>query len=142
MRLAVLVSGSGTLLEAMLAADLPVALVVADRPCRGLDLLDRSQGHSVLLERHEWTPAFDREAYARELVATLRAHDIDLVAMAGFGTVLGSAAFEAFPGRIVNTHPALLPAFPGWHAVDDALLLRPRRRDAHRSRRHPAGWFC
>ena len=46
---------------------------------------------------------------------------IDVVVMAGFGTVLGQAIHTAFPGRILNTHPALLPAFPGWHAVADAL---------------------
>jgi phosphoribosylglycinamide formyltransferase-1 len=53
----------------------------------------------------------------------LRGWDVDLVAMAGFGTILGRGMFEAFPERIVNTHPALLPAFPGWHAVDDALAF-------------------
>jgi phosphoribosylglycinamide formyltransferase-1 len=41
--------------------------------------------------------------------------------MAGWGTILGPAAFAAFPGRILNTHPALLPSFPGWHGVRDAL---------------------
>ena len=51
----------------------------------------------------------------------LKAHGVDLVAMAGFGTVLTGPVFDAFPGRILNTHPALLPAFPGWHAVEDAL---------------------
>jgi phosphoribosylglycinamide formyltransferase-1 len=64
---------------------------------------------------------FDRDAYTKELVQTLQGHDIDLVAMAGFGTVLGAAAFDAFPGRVLNTHPALLPSFVGWHAVRDAL---------------------
>jgi phosphoribosylglycinamide formyltransferase-1 len=46
---------------------------------------------------------------------------IDLVAMAGFGTVLGQPVHDAYPDRILNTHPSLLPAFPGWHAVRDAL---------------------
>ena len=46
---------------------------------------------------------------------------VDLVAMAGFGTVLDAPVHEAFPERILNTHPALLPQFPGWHAVEDAL---------------------
>jgi phosphoribosylglycinamide formyltransferase-1 len=55
------------------------------------------------------------------VAATLVAHQVDLVAMAGFGTVLTQAVHTAFPGRILNTHPALLPAFPGWHAVRDAL---------------------
>ncbi len=55
------------------------------------------------------------------MTATLVAHQVDLVAMAGFGTVLTQAVHDAFPGRILNTHPALLPAFPGWHGVRDAL---------------------
>jgi phosphoribosylglycinamide formyltransferase-1 len=46
---------------------------------------------------------------------------VDVVVMAGFGTVLDQPVHEAFPGRILNTHPALLPAFPGWHAVEEAL---------------------
>ncbi len=120
-RLAVLVSGSGTLLESMLAAALPVALVVADRPCRGTDLGTQANIPSVLHERSSFGEDFDRDRYATELVAILRAHEIDLVAMAGFGTVLGEPIFAAMPGRIINTHPALLPSFPGWHAVRDAL---------------------
>ncbi len=55
------------------------------------------------------------------MAATLVAHQIDLVAMAGFGTLLTEPVHSAFPGRILNTHPSLLPAFPGWHAVRDAL---------------------
>lgn len=104
----------------MLVAQLPVELVVADRKCRGLELAaDRKP--SVLVERTDWGPGFDRDRYSAELVDVLDVHDADLVAMAGFGTVLGAPAFEAYGGRIVNTHPALLPAFPGWHAVREAL---------------------
>ena len=64
---------------------------------------------------------FDRDRYTRRLTDVLVEHGIDLVAMAGFGTVLAQAVHDAFPGRILNTHPALLPAFKGWHAVQDAL---------------------
>ena len=60
MRLAVLVSGSGTLLEAMLGADLPVALVVADRSCRGLELAPDGVP-AVLLDRTDWSEGFDRD---------------------------------------------------------------------------------
>ena len=56
-----------------------------------------------------------------ELVGLLTGWDVELVAMAGFGTILGKAMFDAFPGHILNTHPALLPSFPGWHGVEDAL---------------------
>lgn len=105
----------------MIGANLPIELVVADRRCRGLELLDPAQGPSVLLERLDWSSSFDRDRYAEELLEVLQGHRIDLVAMAGFGTVLGTPIFEAMAGRIVNTHPALLPAFPGWHAVRAAM---------------------
>ena len=55
------------------------------------------------------------------MASVLVAHQVDLVAMAGFGTVMTDAVHQAFPGRILNTHPSLLPAFPGWHGVRDAL---------------------
>jgi len=66
-------------------------------------------------------PDFDRDAFTASVAATLVAHQLDLIAMAGFGTVLSQSIHDAFPDRILNTHPALLPAFPGWHGVRDAL---------------------
>ncbi len=121
MRLAVLISGSGTLLEAMFRANLPIALVASDRPCRGLSMSKEHGVPSALVERSDFGSGFDREGYAQDMVRALMDHEIDLVAMAGFGTVLAPAIFEALPGRVVNTHPSLLPSFPGWHAVRDAL---------------------
>ncbi len=121
LRLAVLASGSGTLLEALLAAGLPVCAVVADRPCRALEVAERAGVPAELVARKSFGPGFDRGSYTAEVVGALRRHRADVVAMAGFGTVLTSAMFEAFRGRILNTHPALLPAFKGWHAVRDAL---------------------
>ena len=76
-----------------------------------------------LLQRSDFGDSFDRDAYAVELASVLVENEIDVVAMAGFGTILGGPIFEAMPGRILNTHPALLPAFPGWHAVSDALAF-------------------
>lgn len=119
-RVAVLASGSGTLLEAILAAGIDVDLVVADRPCRALQVAEDAGVPAVLVERTEWGKAFDRDAYTDRVVATLGDHDIDLVVMAGFGTVMPKAP-AAFADRMLNTHPALLPAFKGWHAVRDAL---------------------
>lgn len=120
MRVAVLASGSGTLLDAILAAGVEVDLVVADRPCRALQIAEDAGVPAVLVERTSFGKSFDRDAYTDQVIATLREHDIDLVAMAGFGTVMPKAP-AAFPDRILNTHPALLPAFKGWHAVRDAL---------------------
>ncbi len=121
MRVAVLASGSGTLLDAILDADLPVEVVLVDRACRAMEVADRHGVHCVLVERTDFSPSFDREAYSRSVVDALAPFDVDLLVMAGYGTILGHAVHEAFPGRILNTHPALLPAFKGWHAVRDAL---------------------
>ena len=121
MRLAVLASGSGTLLEAILGTDLPVELVVVDRPCRAIEVAE-AHGVPVLhQERTDFSPAFDRDAYTADLVAALAPYRPDLLVMAGFGTILGAPAHDAYPHRILNTHPALLPSFKGWHAVRDAL---------------------
>ena len=121
MRLAVLASGSGTLLDAILDAGLPVVTSIVDRPCRAQEVAASHGVECVLIERPEYGPTFDRDGYTKQIVAALEARDVDLVVMAGFGTVLGQPAFDAFPGRILNTHPALLPAFKGWHAVRAAL---------------------
>jgi phosphoribosylglycinamide formyltransferase-1 len=118
---AVLVSGAGTILDAMIDAGVPVALVAADRPCRGLERAAAAGIATELVERTEWGAAFDRDAYSSRLAAVLERHDIELVAMAGFGTVLTQPMQDAFAGRLLNTHPALLPSFKGWHAVRDAL---------------------
>ena len=123
----VLASGTGTILDAILAAGLPVRLVVVDRPCPALDVARRGSVPALLVDRSDFGgfgPAFDREAFTRAVTDTLRDGGTDVVVMAGFGTVLGQAVHDAYPGRILNTHPALLPAFPGWHAVADALAAR------------------
>jgi len=120
----VLASGSGTILEAILSSDLPVRLVAADRPCRALDVAVGASIPTVLVDRADFGgfgPGFDRDGYTQAVSDALVTADIDVVVMAGFGTVLAQPVHDAFPGRILNTHPALLPAFPGWHAVRDAL---------------------
>lgn len=120
-RLAVLASGSGTILEAILGAALPVAVVVADRQCRALGVAAGAGVPAELVLRESFGPGFDRGLYTARVVDALRTYNVDAVAMAGFGTVLGRQFVEAFPGRVLNTHPALLPQFKGWHAVRDAL---------------------
>jgi phosphoribosylglycinamide formyltransferase-1 len=120
-RVAVLVSGTGSILQAMLDVGIPVALVASDRPCAGLDRAEAAGIATELVERTAWDAAFDRDAYSAQLAQVLGRHAIDLVAMAGFGTVLTQPMHDAYGGRLVNTHPALLPSFKGWHAVRDAL---------------------
>ncbi|MGF1646314.1 MAG: phosphoribosylglycinamide formyltransferase [Kineosporiaceae bacterium] len=125
MRLAVLASGGGTVADAVLTAahrgDLPVEVVAVVTDRREAGVLDVAARHDVPAlcvaprdhaERADWDVA---------LAATLRAVRPDWVASLGFMRLLGAEVLTAFPDRIVNTHPALLPAFPGAHAVRDAL---------------------
>ena len=121
MSLAVLVSGTGSILDAMVAAGLPVALVVSDRPCPAIALAANHDVEAVVVHRDSFGGDFDRDAYTVRLTELLVDRGVSLVAMAGFGTILGQPVYDRFAGQILNTHPALLPAFPGWHAVRDAL---------------------
>lgn len=102
----------------------PITLVAADRPCRGLDVAAHAGLATALVDRAAYggfTKGFDRERYCVDLVAALRAYEIDVVAMAGFGTIVTAAFHDHFAGRVLNTHPSLLPDFKGWHAVSQAL---------------------
>jgi len=120
MRVGVLVSGSGTNLQALIDEELPIAVVVSDRPgVQALDRANRADIATEVVDRGAFLP--DREAFTDAVVDALRRHEVDLVAMAGFMTILAKGAFDAFPGRIVNTHPSLLPAFRGAHAVEEAI---------------------
>jgi phosphoribosylglycinamide formyltransferase-1 len=121
MRVGVLASGSGTILQAMIDRKLPIVVVVADRSCTALDIAQRAGIATEFVERTDFTPSFDRVAYTHRVVDALERHQVELVAMAGFGTILEKPVHDAFGDRIVNTHPALLPAFRGWHAVRDTL---------------------
>ena len=121
MSLAVLVSGTGSILDAMVAAGLPVALVVSDRPCPAIALAADHDIEAVVVRRNSFGSDFDRDAYTVRLTELLVDRGVSVVAMAGFGTILGQPVYDRFAGQILNTHPALLPAFPGWHAVRDAL---------------------
>jgi phosphoribosylglycinamide formyltransferase-1 len=105
----------------MVAAGLPVALVVSDRPCPAIGLAADHDIEAVVVRRDSFGDGFDRDAYTVRLTDLLVDRGVSLVAMAGFGTILGQPVYDRFAGQILNTHPALLPAFPGWHAVRDAL---------------------
>jgi phosphoribosylglycinamide formyltransferase 1 len=123
-RLGVLASGQGTLLDAMVEAGLEISVVVADRECRALEVAGAAGIPLELVRRESFGPDFDRGGYTRRLVDVLARYRIDVIAMAGFGTIMTPEMFAAFPGRVLNTHPALLPAFRGWHPVRDALAAR------------------
>lgn len=121
-RIAVLASGTGTNLQALL--DDPqvgpcVVLVVADKP--GVGALDRARARglkSVVLQPAHYP---SREAFDRALTTLLEEEAVEYVMLAGFMRILGAHTVRAFRDRILNVHPSLLPAFPGANAVRDAL---------------------
>ncbi|ATQ31135.1 phosphoribosylglycinamide formyltransferase [Rhodococcus ruber Chol-4] len=123
-RVVVLASGTGSLLRSLIDAThtdgYPARIVAV-----GVDRECAAEGHAeaagiphvrVALREHP-----DRAAWDRALTDAVAAHEPDLVVSAGFMKILGPVFLDRFGGRIVNTHPALLPAFPGAHAVPDAL---------------------
>ena len=126
-RVVVLVSGSGTLLQAVLdAADLPARVVAVGADRTGVAGLERAEraGVPTFVTRLKDHP--DRTAWDRALTKAVTAYEPDLVVSAGFMKILGPEFLAAFGGRVINTHPALLPAFPGSHAVADALAYGVR----------------
>lgn len=121
-RVAVLASGEGTNLQALL--DDPVVrpslvLVVSDRV--GSGALDRATEAGIEGVHLDPASRSSREEYDRALLDLLRASRIDLVCLAGFMRILSEPVVAAFEGAMLNVHPSLLPAFPGAHAVSDAL---------------------
>ncbi|HEX8496583.1 MAG TPA: phosphoribosylglycinamide formyltransferase, partial [Actinomycetales bacterium] len=124
-RLVVLVSGSGTNLQALLDATQDpaygarVVAVGADRD--GIAALERAERAGVPTFVRRVSDAADRATWDRELTELVAAHEPDLVVSAGFMKLAGRAFLQRFGGRYVNTHPALLPSFPGMHGAADAL---------------------
>jgi phosphoribosylglycinamide formyltransferase-1 len=124
-RVVVLLSGAGTLCTALLDAaaesdqTFEVVAVGSDRPDAGGLASARHRGLDTFVTALRDHP--DRAAWDAALAAELTARRPDWVVCAGFMKLLGPAVLTTFPDRVVNTHPALLPAFPGAHAVRDAL---------------------
>jgi phosphoribosylglycinamide formyltransferase 1 len=124
-RLGVLASGRGTNLQAIIdaiaAGSLPagLAVVVSDR--ESAPALDRARRHGAPAVFVNPKDAEDRAAYDAALARVLTAHAVDLVCLAGFMRLLGPAFLQAFPERVLNIHPSLLPAFPGLEAQRQAL---------------------
>jgi len=122
-RVAVLVSGSGTNLQALLDDDAirsHLALVVSDRP--GVQALQRAADAGI--EDLVIEPTGDRAELTSTVAEALEARGIDLIASAGYMRVLGPLVVERWRHRWLNVHPALLPSFPGMHGVRDALAYR------------------
>ena len=122
-RVVVLASGTGSLLNALIDAavgDYPARIVAVgvDRECRATEIAAQASlpAFTVRLGDHP-----SRDAWDAAMAAATAAHSPDLIVSAGFMKILGPQFLSQFYGRILNTHPALLPAFAGAHAVPDAL---------------------
>jgi len=124
-RLLVLVSGTGSILQALLDAcadpdfGAEVVAVGADRHGTGGEAKAAAAGIPTFVHRLADSP--DRFAWDKALTADCAAFEPDLVILAGFLKLVGTEFLERFEGRLINTHPALLPSFPGIHSVRDAL---------------------
>ena len=132
-RVAVLVSGGGTNLQALLESEArgenpngKIVLVVASKP--GVYALERAANfgvESAVVARKEYA---DSDAFDAALLDTLQSHQIDVVVLAGFLSVLGPRVIEAYRNRILNVHPSLIPSFcgPGFYGlrVHEAALAR------------------
>jgi phosphoribosylglycinamide formyltransferase-1 len=115
----VLVSGEGSNLQALLDRGLPVCAVASSRPgARALERAARAgvPGAAFVLEEHD-----SRAARDASMADWLEGHGVEVVVCAGYMHLLTVAFLDRFPGRIVNVHPSLLPAFPGARAIEDAL---------------------
>lgn len=124
-RLGVLISGRGSNLQSLVDAihhgslDASIALVISNRPeAAGLLRAKEAGLETRCLEHREFG---DRARYDAALADLLKASDVDLVCLAGFMRVVGTPLIDAYPNRILNVHPSLLPAFPGLHAQRQAL---------------------
>jgi phosphoribosylglycinamide formyltransferase-1 len=122
-RLVVLASGTGSLLASLLDAavgDYPARVVAVgvDRDCRAAEIAAAASLPTFTVRLADYG---DRDAWDAALTEATAAHSPDLVISAGFMKILGPQFLSRFSGRIVNSHPALLPAFPGAHGVAEAL---------------------
>lgn len=124
LRLAILASGSGSNAQAMFdavergALDADIRLVLSNRP--QARVLERAAARSLPHRCLDHTLFSDRTAYDHALADVIREAGADTVALAGYMRLLSPGFLSAFPGRVLNIHPALLPAFPGVHGAADA----------------------
>jgi phosphoribosylglycinamide formyltransferase-1 len=124
MRVAVLASGEGTNLQALLdkvhgKEGIELVAVASDAP--EARALERARASGVETGVFALLAHGDRLARDRAMASWLRSREVELVVLAGYMRLLSEEFLGTFPGRIINVHPALLPAFPGLHAVDQAI---------------------
>ncbi len=126
LRIAVLISGSGSNLQALIDAidadpdfGAAIAVVISDRA--GVKGLARADAAGIPTEIIRWSDHSDRSAFTNAVCDVADRYQAEAMILAGFMRILSADAIERFPHRILNIHPAILPAFPGAHAVEQAL---------------------
>lgn len=125
MRIAILASGSGSNFEAIMKAvaagqiKAEVVLVFADK--KDAYVLERAKKFGVPAAAFTPKDFSSKAAYERALLALLQEYRVQWLVLAGYMRIVGAALLNAFPERIVNIHPALLPSFPGLHGIKDAF---------------------
>lgn len=124
LKLGILASGSGTNAQAMIDAvesgklDAKICVIIANRP--GAKVLERAAKHGIphlCIDHKEFA---DRESFDLRMVEELKKAGVDTVALAGYMRLVTPTFLDAFPNRVLNIHPAILPAFPGTHGARDA----------------------
>lgn len=120
-RILVLASGSGSLLQSLLDSAAGDAVVAVGSDTADAYALQRAAEAGIAAFTVSPTDFDTRADWNAGLLAAIRAVDPDLIVSAGFMRIIGAEIVEAYRGRIINTHPALLPAFPGAHGVRDAM---------------------
>jgi phosphoribosylglycinamide formyltransferase-1 len=115
----VLVSGEGTNLQALIDAGLPIVAVASNQA--GVRALVRAEEAGIATRAFELDDYADREARDAAMADWLSERSVDLVVCAGYMHLLRRCFLERFPGRVINTHSAPLPEFPGPHPIDDVL---------------------
>lgn len=124
MRLAVLASGNGSNFEVIAQAvkdqQIEAELVLLFSDHRDACVLERGKKFAISCESFELKEFPDKKSYEAALLKLLKEYEVELVVLAGYMRIIGKDLLEAYPNRIVNIHPALLPSFPGLHGIKDA----------------------
>jgi phosphoribosylglycinamide formyltransferase 1 len=126
--LGVMASGSGSNFEAVARSiesgnlNAKIAVLIHNKP--GIKAIERARQRgipTILLDHREY---LTREELDRAIVSTLQTHQVECVVMAGWMRVITQVLIDAFPDRVINIHPSLLPSFPGIHAIEQALVAK------------------
>lgn len=128
MKLAVLASGNGSNFEAIVqaveAGKIPAEIVLLFADHHDAYVLERAKNHHIPFASFELKEFENKQTYEKALLELLAEHQVELIILAGYMRIIGQGLLEAYPNRIVNIHPALLPNFPGLHGIRDAYKAK------------------